>query len=333
VPGRSIFLFQEVSEEFTVAQIKPKYAFFEGKIVPLEEAKVSVMTHALHYGTGVFGGLRGYWNEDEEQLFVFRPRDHFKRVIQSASLLRITVRYSIDELVAIMSDLLRAEGYRQNCYIRPLVYKSSELVGVRVHDLEDDLTMFSIPFGSYIKDETGAHVCFSAWRRVEDNAIPARGKITGAYANSALIKTDAMLSGFDDALVLNENGHISEASAANVFIVRDGVAITPPVTSNVLEGIVRRTLIQLLRDELEVEVVERDIDRTEMYVADEAFMCGTGVQMAAVTKIEHRPVGTGVMGPITTRLRDLFFNVVSGRVARYRDWLTPIYMDEATPVK
>jgi len=311
-----------------VSEVTTRYAFFKGQIVPIESAKVSVMTHALNYGTGVFGGLRGYWNEEQEQLYVFRIHDHMKRFIQSATLIRIEVKYSADELVNIITKLLRAEGWRENCYIRPLAYKASELIGVRLHNLEDEVTIFSLPFGRYIQNEEGAHVCFSAWRRVEDNAIPARGKIVGAYANSALIKTDAALSGYDEAIVLNEDGHISEMSAANFFMIRDGVAITPPKQSNVLEGIVRRSLIQLLRDEMGVEVVERDIDRTELYVADEAFMCGTGVQVAAITKVEHRSIGTGSIGPITDRLRNLFFDVVSGRVDKYRDWLTPVYQSE-----
>ncbi len=308
-----------------MADVKTRYAFFEGRIVPIEEARVSIMTHAFNYGTGVFGGLRGYWNPDEAQLFVFRPQDHFRRFIQSASLLRIQVPYTVDELIAILNELLRMEGWRENCYIRPLAYKSTEIIGVRLHDLDDQVAIFSLPFGRYIENEEGAHVGFSAWRRVDDNAIPARGKIVGAYANSALIKTDAVLAGYDEAIVLNEDGHVSEMSAANLFIVRGGVAITPPVNANVLEGIVRRSLMQLLQDDLGVPVVERDVDRTELYLADEAFMCGTGVQVAAITRVEHRPLGDGRIGPITKRLRDLFFDVVSGRVPKYRHWLTPVY--------
>jgi branched-chain amino acid aminotransferase len=297
--------------------------------VPIEQAKVSVMTHAFNYGTGVFAGMRAYWNDDEQQLFIFREADHFKRFIQSASLIRIEVKYSPEELTQILAELLRMEGYRQNCYIRPLAYKSTEVIGVRLHDLEDEITIFSTPFGSYVEDEEGAHVCFSSWRRVEDNAIPARGKISGAYANSALMKTDAVLAGYDEAIVLNEDGHIAEMSAANFFMIRDGVAITPPVSANTLEGIVRRTLIQLFRDELGIQVIERDIDRTEVYIADEAFMCGTGVQIAAITRVEHRPIGTGKLGPITAKVRDLFFSVVTGHVEKYRGWLTPVYLPEA----
>ena len=309
-------------------QGRPRFAFFDGQIVPFEQATVSVLTHSFNYGTGVFGGLRGYWNDDEEQLYVFRPLDHFERLIQSASLMRIRIPYTAAELNDILHTLLRTEGFRQNCYVRPLAYKSTEMIGVRLHDVADALTMFAMPFGSYIANEDGAHVCFSAWRRVDDNAIPARGKIVGAYANSALIKSDAVLAGYDEALVLNQEGHITEASAANIFVVRRGVVYTPPPQADVLEGIVRRALITLMRDDLGLEVVERDIDRTEVYVADEVFLCGTGVQVAAITRVEHRPIGSGEMGPITESARNLFFRVVQGRVAQYRDWLSPVYETE-----
>jgi branched-chain amino acid aminotransferase len=307
------------------AQGKPKYAFFGGKIVPIEQATVSVMTHGLNYGTGVFGGMRAYWNADEEQLFIFRSGDHFERLKQSASLLRIDIPYSVDQLTGILTELLCAEGFRENCYVRPLAYKATEGIGVRLHNLEDAFTIFAIPFGSYIPNENGAHVTFSSWTRVSDNAIPPRGKIAGSYANAALIKTDAELAGYDEALVLNSDGHVSEASAANVFIVRKGVVITPPVQADVLEGITRRTLMQIMREEMGLEVVERDIDRTEVFIADEIFLCGTGVQVASVTKVEHRPIGSGKIGAITEAVRDRYFDIVSGRVPQYRSWLTPVY--------
>lgn len=306
----------------------PRHAWFENAIVPMADARVSVMTHALHYGTAVFGGLRGYWNADEGQLYVFRPLDHFRRFLQSASLLRMQLPHTPVQLTEILVSLLRAEGYRENCYIRPLAYKATPTVAVRVHDLQDALTIFAMPFGSYIANEEGAHVAFSAWRRVDDNAIPARGKIAGAYVNSAMSSTDVRLAGYDEALVLNEDGHVSEMSSANFFVVRDGVAITPPVTSNVLEGIVRRSVLQLLRDELGVPVQEREVDRSEVYLADECFMCGTGVQVCAISRVEHRAIGSGAMGDVTRRLRDLFFDVVAGKVPRYRDWLAPVYPKE-----
>jgi branched-chain amino acid aminotransferase len=305
----------------------PNYAFFKGEIVPMEQAKISVMTHALNYGTAAFGGMRAYWNHDQGELYLFRPIDHFTRLLQSASMLRMNIPYTPEELTSKLSELLRTEGYKTNTYIRPLVYKSQETIGVRVHDIEDDITMFAMPFGTYLKQD-GLHLGTSAWRRIDDNAIPARGKIAGAYANSALIKSDAVLAGYDDAIVLNEDGHVSESSGANIFIVRGGTVITPPIHSNILEGITRRTLMALMRDEMGLEIVERDIDRTELYLAEEIFLCGTAVQVAGVTRIDHRQVGDGKLGQVTTRLTDVFMDVVAGRVPKYHDLLTPVYQAE-----
>ena len=307
-----------------------QYAYFQGQIVPIEQAQVSILTQALHYGTGTFGGMRAYWNAEQEQLYIYRPYDHFKRLLNSAALLRMNLGHTPQSLLDVLLTLIRKEGFRTNCYIRPLAYISEETLAVRVHDLKADLAIVVRPLGdsSYVNIDEGAHVCFSAWRRVDDNAIPARGKIAGAYVNSMMIKSDAMLAGYDDALVLNNDGHVSEFSAANFFMVRDGVAITPPITDNVLEGIIRRSLIQMLRDEMGIEVVERNVDRTEVYMADEIFMCGTGAQISPVTRIEHRPVGSGAIGRITSDLRQLFMDVVYGRVEKYRSWVAPVYQAE-----
>jgi len=283
------------------------------------------MTHAFNYGTAAFGGVRAYWNEEEQQLYIFRPYDHFRRLLRSAHLLCMEFEHTPESLTEIVKALLRAEEAREDRYIRPLVYKADEVIGVRCHDLHDEITIFSIPFNRYVSNDTGAHVTISGWRRVDDNAIPARGKITGAYANSALIKSDAMRAGFDEALVLTEDGHISEGSAENVFMVRDGVLITPPVYANILEGITRRTVIQLAREMLGLEVVERPIDRTEVYICDELFLTGTAAQITAVTKVDHRVVGSGEMGPITSRLRALYDDVVRGKVPQYRTWNVPVY--------
>jgi len=302
-----------------------KYAFFEGKIVPIEEAKISVMTHGFNYGTGCFEGIRAYWNSQKEQLYVFRLKEHFERMHRSARILRIDLPFSVDELVDITHGLLRREGYREDVYIRPLAYKASEVIGVRLSNLEDGFAMFALPFGRYIQNEEGVHVCISSWRRVDDNAAPARAKITGAYVNSALSKTDAVLSGYDEALVLDESGHLSEGSAENLFLVRDGTLITPSVTSNILEGITRETIITLAREEMGMQTVERVIDRSEVYVCDEAFLTGTGVQVAAITQIEHRPIGTGTIGPVVSRLRQLYFNVVRGKNPAYLHWCMPVY--------
>ena len=306
----------------------PSYAYFQGKIVPIEEAKVSVMTHALHYGTGAFGGVRAYWNDSDDELYIFRPLDHFKRVLNSGKMLLMDLDYTPESMLDILIQLLRKENYRgEDVYIRPLIYKSSPKIGVRLHDLDADLTMFALPFGSYLENEEGSRVTFSSWRRIDDNTIPARGKITGAYANSAFIKTDAALAGFDEALVLNQDGHVAEGSAENFFIVRDGVVITPPIHANILEGITRRTVIQLMQDELNLEVQVRQIDRTEVFIADEAFFCGTGVQIVAIAEVDHRKVGDGKMGPVVRDLRQLYFDVVRGKVPRYCHWNMPVYRD------
>lgn len=303
----------------------PKYAFFMGEVVPIEEAKISIMTHAFNYGTGCFEGIRAYWNEEQDQLYVFRMREHFERMLRSARILRIDLPYSADQLGENTLRLLRQEGYREDCYIRPLAYKSSPKIGVRLHDLEDGFAAFAVPFGRYIENEEGAHVCVSSWRRVDDNAAPARAKITGAYVNSALSKTDAVLAGYDEALVLCESGHVSEGSAENFFLVRNGNLVTPSVTSNILEGITRDTIITLAREEMGLRTEERLIDRSEVYICDEAFLTGTGVQVAAITQIEHRPIGSGAIGPVVTKLRELYFDAVRGRNPKYQHWCTPVY--------
>lgn len=303
----------------------PRFAFFENEITPIEEARISIMTHAFNYGTGCFEGIRAYWNGDDEQLYVFRMAEHYRRLYESARILRIELPYSVEQLGEITLDLLRREGYRQDTYIRPLAYKSSERIGCRLHDLRDSFAAFALPFGRYVEKEEGADVIVSSWRRNADNAIPARAKVTGAYVNSALSKTDAVLNGYDEAIVLNQNGHVSEGSAENLFLVRGEKLITPPVTENVLEGITRATIIQLARDELGLDTVERPVDRTELYVADEMFFCGTGVQVAAIVSVDRRLIGDGQMGPVVKQIRDLYFDVVRGCAPSYRRWCTPVY--------
>jgi branched-chain amino acid aminotransferase len=306
----------------------PRFAFFEGQIVPIEQAKISVMTHALHYGTAAFAGLRGYWNKDEQQLFIFRPLDHFVRLLNSAKLLMMDFSYTPEQLTQILVDLLRRENYHEDIYIRPLIYKSSVGIGVRLHDLDNELTIFAMPHGDYLGRVENIRVGVSSWRRVDDNAIPARGKLSGAYVNSALAKSDAVLNGFDEALVLTQDGHVAEGSAENFFMLRNGEAVTPPITANVLEGITRRTVITLLTESLGIPVVEREIDRSELYAADEAFFCGTGVQIAAISEIDRRPVGNGSTGEVTNRVRALFADVVRGKVPAYRHLVHPVYAEE-----
>jgi branched-chain amino acid aminotransferase len=303
----------------------PKFAYFGDKIIPYSDAKVGLLTHGLNYGTGVFGGIRGYWNEEEKQLFVFRPADHFQRFLESTRLLRMELPQSREQTVKILLDLIHKEDLHEDIYVRPLAFYADEIIGVRLHNVTPIMTISVLPFGRYIEKEEGAHVMFSSWRRIDDNMIPARGKITGGYVNSALAKSDANLAGFDEAIMLNQDGHIAEGSAENVFILRRGKVITPPVTDNILEGITRHTIIKLLRDELGMEVVERSIDKSEVYLAEEAFMVATGAQIVAIARIDYRKLGSGSMGPTTQKLRDLYFNVVRGRVAKYRQWCYPVY--------
>jgi len=298
----------------------PKHVFFEGKIVPFEEAKISVATHALHYGTGVFGGLRGYWNDEKKKLYIFRPYDHYRRLLNSGRMMNMHIPFDEENLIQLTLDLIRTEGWQTDIYIRPFIYKADLGIGVRLHDLRDELTIFSMPFKMYIKNDTNAHVTVSSWRRIDDNMIPARGKVSGAYANSALIKTDAARSGFDEALVLNQNGHISEGSAMNIFMARDGVLYTPPVTDNILEGITRKTIIELAQKELGLEIVERSIDRTELYICDELFMTGSAAQVVAITKVDHRDIGQGKMGPVAGKLREIFDEVVRAKNPKYEHW-------------
>jgi branched-chain amino acid aminotransferase len=305
----------------------PRHAFFRGRVVPYSEARVGVLTHGLNYGTGVFAGIRAYWSADEKELFVFRPEDHFRRFLESAKLLDMALPYSPGDLVGALVALLRAELYREDVYARPLAFYGNEAIGVRLHDLTPEVSIVALPFGRYIENEEGVHATISSWRRVDDNMIPARGKITGSYVNSAFAKTDAQRAGFDEAIVLNHDGHVSEGSAENFFLIKNGEAVTPPVTDNILEGVTRRSIAELFRDRLGVPVVERSIDRTEITLADEAFFCGTGVQIAAITRVDHRPIGTGRIGPIVSALRSLFFDVVRGKDAAYRHWCHPVYAD------
>ncbi len=300
------------------------WAYFEGEIVPIDDAKVSVMTHAFNYGTAVFEGIRGYWNKQDEQLYIFRLREHVDRMLRNCNILMIRPKLSMDEICDLVVGLTAKNGFREDTYIRPVAYKSAWKLGPHVHDVDDDLTIYTLRLGDYV-DISGLRVCVSSWRRVRDNAIPARGKISGSYVNSALAATEARLAGFDEAIFLGEDGAVSEGSAENLFLVQDGRLVTPPVTADILVSITRNTLIELARDELGVETLERPVGRTELYVSDELFFCGTGAQVAPVTEVDNRPVGDGTPGEITLKLQKLYFDVVQARVEKYRHWCTPVY--------
>jgi len=297
-----------------------KHAFFEGKIVPLGEANVSIASHGFLYGTSVFGGMRAYWNEEKKRLFVFRPYDHFRRLLHSARMLAMETKYDEESLMQLMLDVLRTDDWQQDIYMRPTFYKADMGIGVKLHDLRDEFCMFVTKFDKYLKNDDNAHVTISSWKRIDDNVIPARAKVGGAYVNSALIKTDANRAGFDEALVLDHNGHLSEGSAMNIFMVRDGVLVTPPITDNILEGITRRTVMELAQNELGLPIMERSIDRTEVFISEEMFMTGTAAGVVAITKVDHRPVGTGAMGPTAAKLRELYEGVIRAKNPKYLHW-------------
>ncbi|MCY3957333.1 MAG: branched-chain amino acid transaminase [Chloroflexi bacterium] len=303
-------------------------AFLNGEYMALADAKVNVMTHALNYGTGVFEGIRAYWDDEEEQLLLFRVREHFERMHQSARILRIGIDYSVDELVEICVNVLRAGNFREDVYVRPLAFKSALQVGLNMvamgpdglRPIENGFTLFALPFGNYLDIEKPIRCTISAWRRVNDNMIPARGKVTGIYVNSSLAKTEALESGFDEAIMLTHDGHVSEGSGENLFIVRHGKLLTPSLSEDILEGVTRATVMQIALDELGIETIERPIDRTELYIADELFLVGTGAQISPVREIDGRIIGDGEIGPVTGALQDLYFDIVRGRSAKYGGW-------------
>ena len=297
--------------------------YFEGQFVQLKDAKISIMTHAFMYGTATFEGIRAYWNEDQGRLYGLKVREHVERIRQSCRILLMKDVPSVDELTRLILETVRRNGFREDVYIRPSFYKSTKAIGVRLHDLDNELCIITLPFGNYIDTDRGVRLMTSSWRRNADEALPARGKIVGGYVNMAFQKSEAELNGFDDAVFLTADGHVNEASAANLWMVRYGVAITPPVTDDILEGVTRKAIVELLGNEgIPVEI--RSIDRSELYIAEEMFLCGTGVQISPVVEIDHRPIGSGAIGPIGRLVRDRYFDAVRGRLPAYRHWLTEI---------
>jgi branched-chain amino acid aminotransferase len=300
------------------------FAYFRKRIVPLEEANVNIMTHALNYGTGCFEGIRGNWNPRHEQLYLFRMREHFERLRMSAQILRIEIEESIDELCEITVELVRRSGYKEDVYVRPLAYKSAEEIGVRLHNLKDDLNIFVAPFGAYLDADAGIRCCTSAWRRVSDTAIPSAAKATGKYLNNALAKTEAAELGYDEAIMLTEQGNVSEGSGENIFVVSRGQLVTPDPAEQILVGITRNTVIQLAREEMGLQTIERPIPRSELFTSGECFMTGTAAHLTPVLEIDNRPVGDGQTGPITSQLKDRYSQIIRGNDDRYAHWCTAV---------
>jgi branched-chain amino acid aminotransferase len=298
----------------------PPYAFFSKQFMPLSEAKIGILTHALHYGTACFEGIRGNWDSERERFCLFRIQDHYKRMLEGCRILKISLPYSVDELGQLTGELVARSGYREDVYIRPLAYKSSQAIGVRLHDLEDDFFVVVTTLPPYLDIENGVRCCTSSWRRVDDTMIPPRGKICGIYVNSALAKTEARENGFDEAILLTQDGHVSEGSGENIFLLLGGKLITPPSSDNILVGITRDTVMKLAKNDLGIDTIERQVDRSELYVAAESFFTGTAANIAPILEIDHRPVGTGKIGKITAELQKLFGEVILGRNPEYSDW-------------
>jgi branched-chain amino acid aminotransferase len=301
------------------------WVFFDGDFARYNDVKLGIMTHALHYGTAVFEGIRAYWNPKQSQLYLLQAAAHYERMRRSANVMRMTLPFSTEELVNFTLELLRRNEFKSDVYVRPLLFTSSEEIGVRLHNLDRTFFIYAVPFGKYVEVEAGIRCMVSSWRRVPDQALPPRAKITGAYAQSALAKSEAVEGGFDEAIVLSIDGHVSEGSAENIFMFKDGVFVTPPVTDDILEGVTRLLLMKVIREELNLQVVERSIDRTELYTCDELLLCGTGAQVSPVIEVDRRPVGNGKVGEFTQELQSIYFGAVRGEAAKYKDWTTAVY--------
>ena len=304
-------------------------AFFNGKFVPLKDAKVSIMTHALHYGTGVFEGLRGNWSNEDKTIYIFRLKEHYERLLKGCKLLMMDLPYSLSDLCDITVELIERSGYTEDLYIRPLAYKSTELVAnLKLQDLDSDFCLVAIPFGDYLGSDR-LKCATSAWRRMDDTMIPPRFKISGIYVNSILAKTEATLSGFDEAILLNQDGHVSEGAGENIFLVNNGKLHTPSLEENVLPGITRDTVITLAREDLGLTVIERKIDKSEIYVADECLLTGTAAHITPVIEVDHRKIADGNIGPITESLQSSYFDIIRGKNKKYIDWCTSAIPDKS----
>jgi branched-chain amino acid aminotransferase len=298
--------------------------YFDGQFVDDSQATVSVRARALNYGLGCFGGVRGYLADDNHQVNVFRLETHMRRLALSARLMFLRLGVSEQQAAEALLETIRRNEVHHDVYARPLVFSNSNLLSPVLREEDSSFVIYTLPLKRYI-DKESIDVCISSWRRVSDNAIPARAKPTGVYLNSALARREAFDNGFDEAILLTERGYVSEGSAEHVFIVRDGQLISPPSTEDNLDGITRRSLITLATEDLGLPFLERPIGRSELYVTDEMFLCGTGAEVTPVHAVDRRVVGKGGVGPITARIKAHFNDVVHARVPHRMDWLTPVW--------
>lgn len=305
--------------------MKQRIMYLNGKFVPEDQAVVPITTHALHYGTGCFEGIRAYYREKDNALLVFRMRDHLKRLLLSCKILLTTPEESLEELCEITKKLVEQNFTKEDLYIRPLAYKADPAVGnFNLKTLKNGLAIYTVPLGRYLNTDKGISASVSSWRRVSDNAIPPRGKLTGSYVNTALAKSESLFAGYEEAILLDNDGHVVEGSAENIFIVREGEIITPPESSDILIGLTRQTIMMLCEKDLHIPVIERNIDRSELYQADEVFFVGTGAEVSPVVEIDGRAIGNGKIGPITAKIKETYFQLVHGQYPKYKEFITTI---------
>jgi len=302
-----------------------KYAFFKGKIIPFEQAKIGIMTHAFNYGTGVFEGIRGYWNEAKKQMFILKLKEHYERLFRSAAALKIKIKYSLEELQQITIEVAKRNGYQEDIYIRPIAYKSQEKIGLGLTGIEDDFCLYVSPFGAYLDISKGIRICISSWRRIGAQSLPQGAKICGAYVNSSLAKAEAIEKGYDEALLLSPEGTVAEGSGENLFLVKNGQLITPPLEEIILPGITRLAIMELAEKELGIKTTEKFLQKSDLFEADELFFCGTGAQVSPIIEVDGVKIGSGSMGPLTKKLQELYFKAAKGDDPKYLNWVTPAY--------
>lgn len=302
-----------------------KYAYFKNQIVPFEQATIGIMTHAFNYGTGCFEGIRGYWNEDQQQMYILKLKEHYQRLLSSCKALNITVALSLEDLIKVTIELVKKNDYKQDIYIRPIGYKSEEKIGLGLIGVEDDLAIYLAPFGNYLDVSDGIKVCISTYRRISSHSMPAGAKLTGTYFNSSLAKAEAMKRGYVEAITLSHAGNVAEGSGENLFMVKKGVLYTPRLSDDILPGITRLAIMGLARKELGLKVIEKSFKPKALNSADELFFCGTGAQISPITQVEKKKIGAGKVGPITQKVQEIYFKAVKGELPKYRNWLTPVY--------
>lgn len=298
-----------------------EFVWMNGKFVKWEEAKVPILTHALHYGTGVFEGIRAY--PSDGNLYVFRLRDHMRRLLESAKVYFIETSYTVDELSEAALELLRRNKLRELSYIRPIIFVGYGGIGLNFTGFPVHVAIYALPFGKYF-DKPFVKVKVSTWRRISESATPPLAKASGNYLNSVLAKLEALKDGYDDAILLDQQGYLSEGTGENIFIVKDDILMTPPLSSSILKGITRDTVIQMAKD-LSIDVKEKPITRTELYLCDEAFFTGTAAEITPIVEVDKRTIGNGKPGRITLLLKDLYTEIVHAKNEKYLHWLTSVY--------